>query len=1507
MFPFITLPQFLNTSIGVDVILPQRGLTEAGGKLIGFVTAPVTLNITDTGKDLFLASDAQFNWNLMKVGEPRVSDQYIGVEPKTYATDASTEFKIDFIELVDKIQTSPKYEQGGTQSVELRDLAGTYTATLLIINAGVAKEYTITFDILREMVDADGVDINETDATPVIQPFRARIERISGNKIFLNQTWNGFKEKIVYLSELKNERQTFGQWTIQYKHQEKRDLNIYIHFGGDDVFLATNYVSDNETFQESPYSVIYKLYDPLPEEIEEKDQAFVVREMIPELTEVVELVPYEQEDEGSLVLRKPNVKPSDSPITNRPTEYSSHTDLVTTDTKLSKKIEDEFISGSGAAVELNIEYSNYENFVNFSSAEKRLKNFKYKIQQIESNTQESASLLGTTSAENDLLILDRRIRESVNKFDGYEKYLYHESSSYASSSFGEFPDASWPTSGSTAGTYDSPYRPVSSSNTQFTDWYGSVVKKTGQLYSASLYDRNNPNRLVNLLPEHVRDDANNSEFLDFLDMIGHQFDELWVYTKALSDITDRQSDLSKGFSKELIYNIAKSLGWDIQDGKDLIDLPRSAFGQKLSGTTYSLYTSGSADKPAEREISREITKRLIQSMPYLLKTKGTINSLKGIISCYGLPSSILRVREYGGMSNAKQRLPFEITRKWTRALGFSGSQYISGSWTNDSLSGRKADTVEFRFKSATGSNQLLVNKDKRWGIRLKDNGSVDNYGTVSFMLSGSGGYREISSSLLPIYDGEFWSVMLRKQLTDNQLLPSRGVGDFGYETGSFLNSISPPFFAGANAQYGELIITSGSVGNNYGSGSIRREGGGQYGLKLINNRNKENLDRRTYTHLYKRDDLYPTYEASVASVSAGDTVLFSGYAKASSSNELGGALASLKVYELDSNENIVNWDEESPGLSLETDEADGGSRASERVAVDTTEWKLVQVKKQIKFPNTSKLSIQLINDSPGETIFFDDLFLKKVQPTGSDAQNKNYSYELFVKQYDAGIDRIRYSSKSDLFITGSNAVSQSHNVSWTGSGTFYVGGVTSATSSFGSSMFSGSMMEFRLWNSPLNEEAFDNHVTAPKSFVGNHVSASYTDLFLRYSFDDNSTLTDGTTIRDVSSDQTTTNAGVAAGFAGGNLFHSVVDRTKTFVPNYGPNRRMSDKIRIENNFLSGSGVSLNRVRRSDYSSNDFSPVDSPKLGIYFSPTDVINEDIVFSFANLDFNQYLGDPRDRFEYEYRGLAGVADKYWKKYRGGNNFWAYMRLIKYYDQSIFKQLNHLVPARAKTYYGTLIEPNIFERSKDPVQRERPTFTTPFYEKSINLSQIESTVSGSPVLTIETEFPYYTSSINYVNEHLALPSLYKFSGSDSRAVSDDVTNDDINLYISASAEYGGPDSVFQDPFAIQITGSRKSRFNLKYKFHYTSSLDWADSNIHSIDLDENKYTSKSLEETDIDTKYEQFTGLRRSFYEGVEHSRATTLDNDFPVIVRISAPTVAVPTTVGISDIDVTVNPFD
>ena len=63
------------------------------------------------------------------------------------------------------------------------------------------------------------------------------------------------------------------------------------------------------------------------------------------------------------------------------------------------------------------------------------------------------------------------------------------------------------------------------------------------------YDVENRNRLVNLLPEHVSSDLNNSQFIDFMDMVGQQFDEIWSYIKSMSDITDRRLDLEDGFSK----------------------------------------------------------------------------------------------------------------------------------------------------------------------------------------------------------------------------------------------------------------------------------------------------------------------------------------------------------------------------------------------------------------------------------------------------------------------------------------------------------------------------------------------------------------------------------------------------------------------------------------------------------------------------------------------------------------------------------------------------------------------------------------------------------------------------------------------------------------------------------------------------------------------------------------------------------------------------------------------
>ena len=85
----------------------------------------------------------------------------------------------------------------------------------------------------------------------------------------------------------------------------------------------------------------------------------------------------------------------------------------------------------------------------------------------------------------------------------------------------------------------------------------------------------------------------------------------------------------------------------------------------------------------------------------------------------------------------------------------------------------------------------------------------------------------------------------------------------------------------------------------------------------------------------------------------------------------------------------------------------------------------------------------------------DDVSFRK-NLANSDTIANAFNYELFVKKYDAGLDRIIHSSKAALAITGSSVASQSYNAAWTGSGTLWIGGKT--TTPFSPSKLSGSMM-----------------------------------------------------------------------------------------------------------------------------------------------------------------------------------------------------------------------------------------------------------------------------------------------------------------------------------------------------------------------------------------------------------------------------------------------------------------
>ena len=102
-------------------------------------------------------------------------------------------------------------------------------------------------------------------------------------------------------------------------------------------------------------------------------------------------------------------------------------------------------------------------------------------------------------------------------------------------------------------------------------------------------------------------------------------------------------------------------------------------------------------------------------------------------------------------------------------------------------------------------------------------------------------------------------------------------------------------------------------------------------------------------------------------------------------------------------------------------------------------------------------------------------------------------------------------------------------------------------------------------------------------------------------------------------------------------------------------------------------------------------------------------------------------------------------------------------------------------------------------------------------------------------------------------------------------------------------------------VMDSRKSELNQEYKFFYTSSVDFDKSSRYSIDPFENLYTSRSLHISELDTEYQNSSALNRSFYEGVKNTKSTTLDGDLPVLIRTTSPTIAVPSDMGDSNLNV------
>lgn len=531
-----------------------------------------------------------------------------------------------------------------TLSDELLESDYNFTGYKLLANAqsaGTEGATVLTLDPVKDVVDFGYEtgevkilyhflnDLYSSDRTSV----DFYIEDISPDRTELRLNTLGIpsEEVVKFTSILKNNIQTQSFFS-----------GFRLNFKNNDLLIAVNVDILQDNLEQV---VVVKLYEPLPEIFEIKDTLNIVELVSDSVTYTVEygiIVP--EETAPTLRSANFNIEIQDEAVV--PTGYYNYNELFSFPvTNTNSQI---FSTVSEKSIEISVDYSDYVNFIHFSSAQERLLNFKYKLDLIFHYRAEIAKINNSTTGligvAGSRTYYENLIQGILNNFDHYERYLYFEAE-----------DTSWPKYNTVK-----PYDNIPSNDAIAITWY------TDQLRVAAAYDDSNFNALTNTVPSYLREDEANQNYLTFIYMIGQHFDNLWLYSKAVTDKYDADNRLNKGISKDLVAEALKNFGVKLYtSNKSTEELFSMFVGQKYQAgnevinnhvTATVVNTIDPVEHSSFNDYQKQIQKRIYHNLPFLLKSKGTERGLRALINCFGIPSDILTVNIFGGRDTTK--LPF---------------------------------------------------------------------------------------------------------------------------------------------------------------------------------------------------------------------------------------------------------------------------------------------------------------------------------------------------------------------------------------------------------------------------------------------------------------------------------------------------------------------------------------------------------------------------------------------------------------------------------------------------------------------------------------------------------------------------------------------------------------------------------------------------------------------------------------------------------------------------------
>jgi len=647
------------------------------------------------------------------------------------------------------------------------------------------------------------------------------------------------------------------QTTLFINERENSEyfLDFYLNFGDNILSIANNIALDNED-PNNP-TVLIKLYEPLLDGFDVNSTLWVVTSVEEPLAYKVSFTPEPIVFDDTIKIKGPNFNIELKDQVNNSTQELSYTDLITTSLTSSQNQLNSLLEEK--EIDINIDWTNFEDFIHFSSAQTRLENFYYKVSLIEQYSSSisliESNITGSTSASLSVneskAVLESKINSIITNFDGWDYYLYYSSGSWA-----------WPKL-----TTEPPYLLASTGSALVLNWYPNIIE------SSSLYDNNNKDNLLFSIPEYLREDPDNAPYELFIDMVAQHFDNIWIYYKDVTQKFNADNRLESGISKDIVADAIRDFGIKLyQNNFSNQDLYTAFLGLTPEGglfpfpnITGSLPTpsgfeyvdtliSASNDYIPLDDVNKSLYKRIYHNLPYLLKSKGTIPGLRALITSYGIPDTILRIKEYGG----KDKVDSNDWDYWQNEFNYTfsteGNNFISSSWGLNSDWNSPSgvpSTLAFRFKTnglpqtnIPYSQSLITLNDpsnEYFTIHLtytgsgyssgSYNGSIKDpyyqFATLTFVPEAQANQNLSASVYLPFFDGNWWSVMVTRTGSNFSLYAGNKIYEGGNNgtTIGFFSSSSVTSLDSSWTKTETLFVASSSLfnGNSYTpfSGSLQ--------------------------------------------------------------------------------------------------------------------------------------------------------------------------------------------------------------------------------------------------------------------------------------------------------------------------------------------------------------------------------------------------------------------------------------------------------------------------------------------------------------------------------------------------------------------------------------------------------------------------------------------------------------------------------------------------------------